>query len=108
MARRQSASSARAKRPARSAKHILDNKIDFSDIPESTDEELVRATRVGKLAATRPAVINDDAELERVTEEVNGLVTKGIKPDGLAPEEERLLALLTRLIEDYEQQHHSL
>jgi uncharacterized protein (DUF4415 family) len=48
MARQQSASSARAKRPARSAKHITDHEIDFSDIPESTGEELARATRVGR------------------------------------------------------------
>jgi hypothetical protein len=57
------------------------------------------------LAASRPAVITDDKELERLTEEVNRLVTKGIKDDGLAPEEEKLIALLTRLIEDYEQKH---
>jgi len=57
------------------------------------------------LAASRPAVITDDKELERLTEEVNRLVTKGINDDGLAPEEEKLLALLTRLIEDYEQKH---
>lgn len=48
MTRRQSASSVPAKRLAKSAKHILDNKIDFSDIPESTDEELARAKRVGR------------------------------------------------------------
>jgi uncharacterized protein (DUF4415 family) len=48
MARKQSALSARDKRPARSAKHTSDHKIDFSDIPESTDEELARATRVGR------------------------------------------------------------
>ena len=48
MTRKQSASSVRGKRPARSAKHISDRKIDFSDIPESTAEELARATRVGR------------------------------------------------------------
>jgi hypothetical protein len=60
------------------------------------------------LAAARPAVITDNKELERLTEEVNRLMTKGIKEDGLAPEEERLLALLTRLIEDYEQRHDAI
>ena len=60
------------------------------------------------LAATRPAVITDDTELERLTEEVNRLMTKGIGEDGLAPEEEELLALLTRLIEDYEEKNQSL
>lgn len=106
--RKQSASSAPANRPARSAKSTSDHKIDLSDIPESTDEELARATRVGRLAATRPAVIHDEAELERVSEEVNSLVTKGIKQHGLPPEEESLLALLTRLIEDYEQCHEPM
>jgi hypothetical protein len=60
------------------------------------------------LAATRPAVITNETELERLTEEVNRLMTKGIGEDGLAPEEEELLVLLTRLIEDYEQKHQSL
>lgn len=60
------------------------------------------------LAAARPSVITDDAELERLTEEVNRLVTKGIKENQLEPEEEKLLALLTRLIEDYEQQYEPL
>lgn len=55
------------------------------------------------LAATRPRVITDDSELERLTGEVNRLVTKGIKEERLSPEEEKLLGLLTRLIEDYEQ-----
>jgi hypothetical protein len=50
------------------------------------------------LSATRPGVITDDAELERLTEEVNRLVTKGIKENRLSPEEEKLLALLTQLI----------
>jgi len=60
------------------------------------------------LAAIRPGVITDDAELERLTEEVNRLVTKGIKENRLSPEEEKLLTLLTRLIEDYEQRHEPL
>lgn len=60
--------------------------------------------RYGALLATvRPGVITNDAELERLTEVVNRLVTRGIKENRLSPEEEKLLALLTRLIEDYEQ-----
>jgi hypothetical protein len=57
------------------------------------------------LAATRPGVISDDAELERLTDVVNRLVTKGIKQDRLSAEEEKLLALITHLIEEYEQQY---
>lgn len=50
MAKKQSASSARGKATAKSAKHMPDREIDFSDIPESTDEELKRARRVGRPA----------------------------------------------------------
>src|SRR5262249_39484506 len=42
------ASSARARRIAKSVAPIPDSRIDFSDIPESTDEELKRARRVGR------------------------------------------------------------
>lgn len=48
MAKKRSASSAHAKRAAKSGKHIPDKPIDFSDIPESTDEELKRARRAGR------------------------------------------------------------
>lgn len=48
MTRRPSVSSVRAARAAKSAKRIPDSQIDFSDIPESTGEELRRATRVGR------------------------------------------------------------
>ena len=48
MARKHSVSSLRAARARRSAKHTQTDRIDFSDIPESTDEELRRARRVGR------------------------------------------------------------
>ena len=48
MARKRFGSSARGKRAAKSAKHTPDQEIDFSDIPESSDEELKRARRVGR------------------------------------------------------------
>lgn len=48
MTRNRSASSARDRRPAKSVKHIPDHLIDFSEIPESTEAELARATRVGR------------------------------------------------------------
>lgn len=47
MAKKQSESSARGKRVAKKEKPIKDSDLDFSDIPESTDEELARAKRVG-------------------------------------------------------------
>jgi len=48
MAKRPSVSSARAKPRAKSARHMPDSRIDFSDIPESSDRELARARRVGR------------------------------------------------------------
>ncbi len=42
------ASSARAARAGRNAGRISDRGINFSDIPESSDEELKRARRVGR------------------------------------------------------------
>jgi uncharacterized protein (DUF4415 family) len=48
MTKKSSGLSPRAARAARSAKHIPDSEIDFSDIPEATDAELHRARRVGR------------------------------------------------------------
>jgi len=48
MERKRSVSLARGRRAAKSARHMGDSVIDFSDIPESTDEELKRARRVGR------------------------------------------------------------
>jgi len=48
MAKKQSVSSAQGLRAKRNAKHTSNNKIDFSDIPESTNEELKSARRVGR------------------------------------------------------------
>lgn len=48
MTRKRSASSARGRRAAKSAKPTPDRQIDFSDIPETTEAELKRARRVGR------------------------------------------------------------
>ena len=48
MGKKRYESSARDRRAGKSARHIRDGQIDFSDIPESTDEELRRARRVGR------------------------------------------------------------
>lgn len=48
MAKKQSASSARVAGAQKSARPMRDSQIDFSDIPETTDEELRRARRVGR------------------------------------------------------------
>ena len=48
MATKHFVSSPRAARVRKSVKHTQDDRIDFSDIPDSTDEELRRARRVGR------------------------------------------------------------
>jgi predicted DNA binding CopG/RHH family protein len=48
MAKRRSASSARARRPAGNARHMPDSRLDLTDIPEATREQLRRARRVGR------------------------------------------------------------
>ena len=48
MKKKRSGSSAPGRRVAGSAKDIPDSQIDFSDIPESSDEQLRRMRRVGR------------------------------------------------------------
>ena len=60
------------------------------------------------LAETLPSVITNDAELDRLTEVANQFVSKGIRQNGLSPEENKLLDLLVRLIEDYEREHYAI
>ena len=57
------------------------------------------------LAQVLPSIVTNEEELERLTREVDMLVSKGIKQNRLSPEESRLLQLLTKLIEDYEAEH---
>lgn len=52
------------------------------------------------VAKAAPLVIETEAEFERADAEVGRLLRKGV--DKLSVEEQRLLALLSRLIEDYE------
>jgi HTH-type transcriptional regulator/antitoxin HigA len=51
------------------------------------------------LAQTAPAVIRNETECQRVEGEISKLLRKG---DKLTPEEERLLDLLSALVERYE------
>jgi hypothetical protein len=52
--------------------------------------------------------MQSDAELDRLTEVANRLATKGIKENGLSLEENRLLELVVKLIEDYESEHYPI
>ena|SRR5688572_21548670 len=60
------------------------------------------------LMETLPSVISNEEELEKMTEQVDRLMTKGIKQDGLSPEEEKLLDLMSVLIENYEDEHYPM
>ena len=48
MKKKPSASSAQGRRVRKNVRHMPDSKIDFSDIPEATDEDLKRMRRVGR------------------------------------------------------------
>ena len=48
MAKKQSGSSVQGKHQGKNAKHIRDSEIDFSDIPELSDEQLSKGRRVGR------------------------------------------------------------
>jgi predicted DNA binding CopG/RHH family protein len=75
MVKKRSGLSVRGKPRAKSEKNIPDSKIDFSDIPEFTDEELAKARPVGrprleypkKLMAIRlsPKLIHDLRQLAK-------------------------------------------
>ena len=54
MAKR-SVSSVRAERAAKSGRRASDKTIDYSDVPELTDEQLARARRVGRPPLGRTA-----------------------------------------------------
>jgi len=60
------------------------------------------------LVSVLPSVITNDEELERLTQEVDRLITKDIKQGSLSPEEDKLLELLSVLIEEYEDKHYPI
>jgi len=80
MATRRSASSARAKPPAKSARPIPDSRIDFSDIPESSDEELRRARRVGRPTTGRAKQLIAIRMDPRLLAELRQLAARQRKP----------------------------
>lgn len=55
------------------------------------------------LMSALPQVIENEAELERAEEIINRLLSKG---ENLSPEEEKLLDLVSDLIEKYEDEHY--
>lgn len=80
MAKKQYASSARGKAAAKSAKHMPDRDINFSDIPESTDEELKGARRVGRPASGNAKQLIAIRIAPRLLATLRKLATKQDKP----------------------------
>jgi HTH-type transcriptional regulator / antitoxin HigA len=56
-----------------------------------------------KLTQKTPMTITTEAENERMLKVIEKLMDKG---EGLSPEEERLLKLLARLVEDFEEEYY--
>src|SRR5579862_1772365 len=86
MARKRSALSAPARRAARSAEPMPDSRIDFSDIPVSTPEELKRARRVAPAPQTHrpPGSPAGSAPGRPKTGRAKQLIAIRIAPDLLA------------------------
>lgn len=64
--------------------------------------------KYGKLLAqVLPAPIESEAEYERMLAEIEKIIDKGLRlgEDRVSPEENRLLDLMTTLVEVYEQRH---
>src|SRR5438128_5833119 len=55
------------------------------------------------LSRTMPVVIETEEENERMLKVIEKLMDKG---EGLSPEEEKRLKLLTKLVEDFEEQYY--
>jgi predicted DNA binding CopG/RHH family protein len=80
MAKKQFVSSAHAKRRARNAKPIPDSRLDLSDIPESTDEELRRARRVGRPASGNAKQLIAIRIAPRLLHQLRRMAAKQSKP----------------------------
>lgn len=80
MAKKQSALSARGRRAARNVKPMKDEDIDFSDTPESTDEELSRARRVGRPTTGKVKQLIAIRISPEVLQKLKKLASKADKP----------------------------
>ncbi len=73
-------SSARDKRHGKSARPIPDSRIDLSDIPEATDEELRRARRVGRPASGNAKQLIAIRIAPRLLDQLRRMAAKQSKP----------------------------
>jgi HTH-type transcriptional regulator/antitoxin HigA len=68
--------------------------------------KVVDTKKYGRLLArTHPSVIETEEENERILSEVKKLIDKG---ESRTPEEGRLLDLLLKLVEDFEEKHYPI
>src|SRR5215831_14751243 len=81
------------------------NKKPWDDRP-SKPSKLDPAKYGRLLAETLPAVITNESEYDRVAPLMNKLAV--IPEDRITPEQERLLDLLTLLIETYDEEHYQI
>ena len=80
MAKKQSGSLAQGVRVAKSVKPIRDDEIDFSDVPESTPEELTKARRVGRPSTGKAKQLIALRLSPEVIRKLKKLATKMDKP----------------------------
>ncbi|QQS48953.1 MAG: helix-turn-helix domain-containing protein [Acidobacteriota bacterium] len=72
-----------------------------------TRPKRIDAAKYGQLLAdTLPAVINSDAEYDRLVSIMNKLAV--IPDDRISPEQERLLEILTLLVEKYDDEQYPI
>src|SRR5260370_7745230 len=81
MAKKSFGSSARARRRGKSARPIPDSRIDLSDIPEATDEELRRARRVGRPASGNAKQLIAIRIAPRLLDQLRRMAAKQSKPN---------------------------
>jgi uncharacterized protein (DUF4415 family) len=80
MAKKRFASSARDKQRAKSAGPIPDSRLDLSEIPESTDEELRRARRVGRPGSGNAKQLIAIRIAPRLLDQLRRMAAKQSKP----------------------------
>jgi predicted DNA binding CopG/RHH family protein len=80
MKKKRSASSARGRQRAKSVKHMPDSRLDLSDIPEATDEQLRRARRVGRPATGNAKQLIAIRIAPRLLAQLRRLAAKQSKP----------------------------
>lgn len=75
--------------------------------PQRIKSPRLDATKYGRLLSKAlPAVITNEAEYDRVVSLMNKLAV--IPEDQVTPEQERLLDLLTLLVETYDEEHYPI